>query len=153
MGEALSDWVSATRAQGDPSLYRHADVEMYVLRVFDKFKFASIGTSHRDRRRAFSEVWDATNGDTEAIAYGFDAALKARVYSISYVKVCAKNFTEGPPKEKPVIQKKLPFQQNPGLQGVLLKPASKIDPPIKNKSPRKAKAQIPETPTKDTEWR
>lgn len=96
MGEALSYWLDATRAQGDPSRWTKTDVEIGAMRVFDKFKF-NAGKSQRERRRAFEEVWEASCSDPGAVAFGFDEALKRRKYSIAYVKMCARNMNLSPP--------------------------------------------------------
>ena len=86
----LPDWYDATEAQGDPYSYSKGDLEMWALRIFNSHKF-SVGISRNSKRRAFNEVWDAANGDSMAIAYGFNEALRKRSYSLAYVKACAKN--------------------------------------------------------------
>ena len=86
----LPDWYDATESQGDPYLYSKGDLEMWALRIFNSHKF-SVGISRNSKRRAFNEVWDAANGESIAIAYGFNEALRKRTYSLAYVKTCAKN--------------------------------------------------------------
>jgi len=58
MLENLPEWIAATRAQGDPSLYRHDELEMYIMRIFEKYPFVGgKKTSKRDKRHAFGELW------------------------------------------------------------------------------------------------
>lgn len=93
--EELPNWIAVTRAQGEPSNYRKEDLEIWVCRrLFDRFRHFRGGDSQRERRKSFEELWELCVGVPQAIAYGFEAALRARVYSVDYVKACIKNFVK-----------------------------------------------------------
>lgn len=87
----LPEWFDATGAQGDPYSYSKSDLEMWIVRIFNNHKFLPATASKGQKRRAFEEIWEATNGESIAIAYGFNASLGHKVYSLNYVKTCAKN--------------------------------------------------------------
>jgi hypothetical protein len=95
MEEELSGWVSYTGIQGHPSRYSKTDVEIGAKRIFDALNFKS-GKSNNDRRRSFEEIWDASGSNPQLVAEGFDAAIRAKVYSLAYVKACIKNFGKDP---------------------------------------------------------
>ena len=99
MTEDLSYWLHATMAQGDPAKYCKTDLEIWIAgRLFERYDFKA-GKSKKEKRRSFEEIWEAANGNPEAIAYGFNAALKSMVLSLAYVKACIKGF--GTPSPTP----------------------------------------------------
>ena len=135
----LSDWVSETGAQGNPAHYCKTDLEIWVKRIFERCKFKA-GKSVRERRQAFEEIWEAADGNPEAIAYGFDAALKARVYSIAYVKSCIKNYRPSLTLDKPKFTHPVPQPYSP----------PKVTTPPK--VARKPRAKKTEEPVPDVQW-
>jgi hypothetical protein len=86
----LPYWFDATGAQGNPNHYRHGDLEMWVKGIMDRYPFLGRAASRRHKIMAFEDVWDASEGDSYAIAYAFNAALEQKIYSIQYVKGCLK---------------------------------------------------------------
>lgn len=135
--ENLSEWVDETGAQGDPLKYCKTDLEIWVKKLFEHFNFKA-GKSNKERRRAFEAVWDASDGNGEAIAYGFNAALKARVHSLAYVKACIKGF--GAPVSVP----------KPTAPVIPNTPKVKPDPPKIPATRRKKAAD--QQPQEDVKW-
>jgi hypothetical protein len=145
----LTEWYEATGAQGDPYFYRKSDLEMWVMGLFNSYKFKA-GQSKGQKRRSFNEVWDATNGESIAIAYGFNEALKRQIYSLAYVKACAKNLRSDIPPLKTRIPINPPDGVVPASQ-IKSKPTPlgeviKIErrPPAEPKAKRTPKAKIEE---------
>jgi len=157
--EDLSLWIETTRAQGDPSLYRHDELEMYIMRIFEKYHFVGgKKTSKRDKRHAFSELWDASGGNTMAIAHGFETALKNKVYTIPYVKACITGY-ELSKKLPPEIRRSDIFTQpkivkNPPKIRPKLTPVEipKADKPTAPKRSRLKKTEEPPPPVK-VKWK
>lgn len=151
MSEAtFIDWIDATRAQGDPAKYSKTDLEMFVMRVLDRFPFKA-GKSQREKRRSFEETWEASKGNTEAVAYGFDAALKAGIYSMAYVKACIKNwaltsnYTQAKPATAP------PTMEQVAKVADFKFSMPKIKPDLQP-TPRKRAKKV-EGPTEEVEWK
>jgi hypothetical protein len=134
----ISDWVRETGAQGEPSRYCKTDLEIWTKRLFERHKF-NAGKSTKERRRAFEEIWEVADGNPEAIAYGFDAALKARIYSIAYIKSCCKNFRVSPTLDKPRPSNPISIPKSP-------------PPPAPPKVTRKPRAKKTEEPVPDVQW-
>ncbi len=149
MSEELTVWANESRTQGFPSNYTKTDVEMGAMRLFDRLRF-NAGKSQRERRRAFEEVWEASDSNPEAVAYAFGAALRAHIYSMAYVRACAKGYvpetTTAPLVDvavnKPAPSSKFKFNM----------PLVKPDPPKAPAKPRKKKTVVPEEPKPDIEW-
>jgi hypothetical protein len=149
VGKALSYWLDATRAQGDPSRWSKTDVEIGAMRIFDKFKF-NAGKSQRERRHAFEAVWEASESNPEAVAYGFGAAIRARIFTMAYVRACAKGFKSPPP---------VVITGSKTVNRLLIPPDTPINhrppvaPPVNVKAPKKKKI-VTQTgpPLPDVEW-
>lgn len=140
MPEDLSEWVSETGAQGDPARYCKTDLEIWITKLFESFNFRA-GKSNKERRRSFEEIWDVADGNPEAIACGFNAALKTRTYSTSYVKACIKNFSA-----VAIIAKTI----TPTIKAVS---PTKVLVPVTPKPRKKSKPTEPEVPIADVEWK
>ena len=151
----LPEWFDATGAQGDPCSYSKSDLEMWIVRIFNNHKFLPATASKGQKRRAFEEIWDATNGESLAIAYGFNAALEHMIYSLNYVKTCAKNMkpvwqkpaqTALPVKDKEFNYKS--YRNAPKAQEKELIKIKRTPAPVKEK--KVAKKPTVEVP--DVEW-
>lgn len=149
MSEATFEhWIDATRAQGDPAKYSKTDLEMFVMRVLGRFPFKA-GKSQREKRRSFEETWETSKGNTEAVAYGFDAALKAGIYSMAYVKACIKNWalTSNYTQAKPLTAP-------PTVEQVAKVVGHKFNMPIVKPDPKPRKrTSRPVGPTEKVEWK
>jgi hypothetical protein len=131
MSNDLSEWIKYTAVLMPLC---KTDVEIGAKRLFDAFNFKA-GKSQKDRRRSFEEVWESSNGNPEAIAYGFDAAIKAKVYTIAYVKACIKNlFIENSPKPEPYKLNTPKTKPNPEKSQVRAsrKPKVKTNDPVED---------------------
>ena len=144
----ISFWLEATGAQGDPSGYRKTDLEMWSVDVLDRY--FHVGQSKRSKRLAFEEIWEASGGDGAAIAYGFDAALRARVYSLAYVKGCMRNYS-APKPATPQKVKESPAGSYVSTKSITAIPSSPKPAPTKPKRTRAPKA--PAQPVEDIEWK
>jgi hypothetical protein len=155
VSEELSEWASASRIQGDPSKYSKTDVEIGAMRLFDGHKFSS-GKSQREKRRSFEEVWESSNSNPEAVAYAFGAALKAKIYSMSYVKACARNFSAPPVKPEPFKFSMPKIKLDPPKVPMpSLRPPVELQAPVpvSGKAPKKKKVPKPSGPmAPDVEW-
>jgi len=144
MSEAMFEhWIEATRAQGDPARYSKTDLEMFVMRVFDRHDFRA-GKSQREKRRSFEELWEISQGNTESIAYGFDAALKASIFSLKYVAACVKNYavSSNYTMAKPVDPLTIP-------EVAKIVEAARPDP----KPAVRKRSKKPEVPTQKVGWK
>lgn len=151
MSEELSAWLDETRAQGDPAHYCKTDLEIWVMRLFDRCPF-NAGRSQRDRRRSFEDIWEAAKGNPEAIAYGFDAALKGEVYTMAYVKACVRNWatTSTYVQSKPIAAPPTMGEVAKAMDYKFNMPIVKPDPkPIR----RTRKPVQPVIPSKKVEWK
>ena len=148
----LPEWFDATGAQGDPRSYSKSDLEMWIVRIFNNHKFLPATASKGQKRRAFEEIWDATNGESIAIAYGFNAALEHRIYSLNYVKTCAKNMKPVWKKPEPEIINRVSnetvLRNAPKAQEKELIKIKRTPAPVKEKKVvKKPTVEVP-----DVEW-
>lgn len=145
----LALWILATGSQGEPIYYSKQLVESGAKILFDAYSFKA-GKSQRERRRSFEDVWDESGSEPWLVAYGFDAALRHRIYSISYVKACIRNFISDMNRHAPEPEvRKAPPVADPIKQ---YRRDAAPAPPKDVKTPRKTKAKVEESKEAEVDW-
>ena len=142
MVEDLSCWLDITMAQGDPENYSKTDLEMWVMRIFNRLPFKA-GKSNREKRRSFQELWEAADGRPELVAYGLNASIKFRKFSVVYAKACMKNYGVG----ATITSKPVEIPKIKHVEKIVTKARSASKP----KTTRKRKPAIEAAP--DIEWK